>query len=251
VINKKIKTLEIISALAAVITIICTITSIIFSYYYRDEKTANMAEFLVKISHFYSKMKIDAILSLVCGIFLILVAFGFFSFLRRKLEETKKKFALIPLISIIFGSLFMISISALQIYLVYYITPKYIGGNFAEQPYFLAKAINTDFIAKILAVFTHVITFTIGAGSIAILLYNKKIIPDVFVWTALTTSVFGLAKIGYFLTGSFGTILAFLASIGSIFFYFFLGEMVYVLFKDLYSDNGNKKNKSIDASLLE
>ena len=250
-IDKKIKTIEIFGAIAAVITIICSIATIVFSYMHRDEVTTNIDEFLIKISHFYTIMKADALLSLTCGVFLILTAVGLFFFIKRKLDESKKKFALIPLISITIGSLILISIAALQIYLVFYLTPKYIGGNGTEKIYFLAKATNVITISNILTVLTHVFTFTVGAGSIGVLLYNKKIIQDVFVWTALTSAVFSLGKIGYFLLGTFGTIFAFLASIGSIFFYFFLGEMVYTIFQDHKAENEDNKKSSIDASLLE
>lgn len=250
-INKKSRIIESLGAVAAVITIACTIASIVFSYYHRDEVPSNLDEFLVKITHYYTIMKTDAILSMICGFFLILVAIGLFFFLRRKLNDTRKKFALIPLISIIFGSLLMISISALQIYLVFYITPNYVGQTFTIQQYYLAKASNVIAISDIFTALTHVITFTIGAGSIGILLYNKKIILDVFVWTALASAVLSLAKIGYFATGTAGVTLEFLASIGSIFFFFFLLEMVYALFKDHQSENDDGNKTNIDTSLLE
>jgi len=250
-IEKKVKTFELIGAIAAVITIICTITTIVFSYLNKDEVTTNLDEFMIKISNHYTMMKTDAILSLICGVFLIPIAVGIFFFIRRKLDEPRKKFALMPLISIIFGSLIMISIAALQIYIVFYITPNYVGKTFTEQQYFLDKAIDVIDVSDLLSVLTHIIIFTIGAGSIGILFYNKKIIHDVFVWTALTSSVLGLAKIGIYLTGTVGTVFVFLASISSIFFYFFLGEMAYVIFRNHYDGNGEQKKSSIDASLLE
>jgi len=202
-IDKKVKTIEMIGAFAAAITLICTITTIVFSYLHKDEVTSNLDEFMIKISNHYTMMRVDAILSLACGIFLILIAVGIFFFVRRKLDESQKKFALIPLISIIIGSLIMISIAALQIYLVFYITPNYVGKTFAEQQYFIEKAIDVTDVSDLLSVLTHIITFTIGAGSIGILFYNKKIIHDVFVWTALTSGVLGLAKIGIYLTGTY------------------------------------------------
>ena len=106
-------------------------------------------------------------------------------------------------------------------------------------------------MSNLLSVLTHITTFTIGAGSIGIIFYNKKIIHDVFVWTALTCGVLGLTKIGTYFTGAAGTIFIFLASISSIFFYFFLGEMVYVIFREHYDDNGDKSKSSINSSLLE
>ena len=249
--DRKTKTIEIIGAISAIITILCTITTIILSYICREE-TTTYAEYLVKVSNYHAQMKMDAILSLTGGIFLILAAIGLFVFLRRKLEGTSKNYALIPLICIIIGSLIMICISTFRVYLVYYLVPKYINGSIIEQQYFLEKATNLISITNVLSMLTHIITFTFGAGSIGVLLYNKKIINDAIVWTALASGVLSLAKSGYFAAGTFGNVLVFLASIGSIFFYFFLGEMTYVIFQDHRKENEEKKRKAlIKASLLE
>jgi len=251
-IDRKTKTIEIIGAISAIITILCTVTTIILSSTYREEITTTYAEYLVKVSNNHTIMKIETILSLTCGIFLIFAAIGLFFFLRRKLEETRKNYLLIPLISFIAGSLIIISIFTLRVYLVFYLVPKYVEGNFIEQQYFLEKAKTLVPITNVLSLFTHLVTFTLGAGSIGVLLYNKKIINDAFVWTALASGILSLGKIGYFATGSFGTALAFLASIGSIFFYFFLGEMTYVIFQDHRKENKEKKRKAlVKASLLE
>jgi hypothetical protein len=138
----------------------------------------------------------------------------------------------------------------LQIYIVFYITPNYIGKTFTEQQYFINKATNVIDVSDILSVLTHIITFTIGAGSIGILFYNKKIIHDVFVWTALTSGVLSITKIGIYFSGTVGIAFTLLASIGSIFFYFFLGEMIYVVIRE-HQEGNNKQKAAIDASLLE
>ena len=189
--------------------------------------------------------------SFLSGVFLLATAIGLFVFLRRKIEPQRIKLALIPFLGILLGSLVMISIAIISVYLVYYLAPTYVNCDLWLKSYFLERATKLVLVSDILSVVMFLITFTVGAGSFGVLLYNKKIINDAFVWTALASGILSIAKIGYFATGNAGVVFMFLASIGSIMFYFFICEMIYVIFKDHNEENNPKVKKSIDASLLE
>jgi hypothetical protein len=248
--SKRIKTIEITSAISGIISVISMIITIACSYFYR-EQTSTIEEYLEKIVTYQTGMRTEAISSLLSGVFLFFTAIGLFVFLRRKINPNKKNLSIIPFLSILLGSLVMISISVIRVYLVFYVAQKYNFCVVCLKSYFLDRATKLISITNILSAITHVLTFTLGAGSIGVLLYSKNIINDAFIWTGLASGVLGLAKIFYFVSGTVGAVFIFLASVGSILFYFFICGMIYVILKEHINENKQNNKSSINDSLLE
>ena len=229
--NQK-NTFQIISVIFGSVAILSAIAIIIISYLISLNLTETDYDSILQ-SYFYNRaiFTSETIFYLLNGTFMIPTMFGIFLYLKKNSAVKTKINLIIPLIFAIFGYLIIIALYILKMVILFQIAPNYINGTITEKEEIILLIDKIDLTADIMSIVASISIYTIGTIMFGVILLSFLEFNRALVWAAIASGVLSLGIFGSLLTGTGGTVLLFLAQIGTFLFYFWLIGVLFVMFR--------------------
>ncbi|MBN1328288.1 MAG: hypothetical protein JXA54_02330 [Candidatus Heimdallarchaeota archaeon] len=223
--------LNIAGIISCAIVFLCSITTIIISfiltYKYQWE---TYEEAIAGFTDYLFIHTVDTTFNLIMGIFIIPASIFIFLYLRNNIFDKKFKYILlIPLISSLIGSGFVIGIYSIKYYILYDIVPAY---NIASDPTAIFNQfLNLIQITNILSLVAFILIYTLGAGLFGFISFRTAVIKGNVSWLAMASGILALGKIAFFLENTAGAVFSLVAQMGSILYFFWIASFI-IVFKE-------------------
>jgi len=243
--------LNIAGIISCAIVFLCSVTTIVISfiltYKYQWE---TYEEAIAGFTDYLSIHTIDTTFNMVMGVFIIPTSITIFLFLRKNLFSKKNKnLLLIPLLSSIIGSGFVIGIYSIKYYILYYIVPAY---NAASDPTVIFNQfLEVIQLTNILSLVAFILIYTLGAGLFGLISLKSTLMKNNVSWMAIASAVLALAKIGFFVENTAGAVFSLLAQMGSILYFFWLAGFIFIFKENIKEIKTEIKMEDPNVHLLK
>ncbi|NHJ48830.1 MAG: hypothetical protein FK733_13685 [Asgard group archaeon] len=224
------KIVDILGIVSIAIVVLSSISYIVMSFVItRKYPAEDYSELLTNYANFKMVYSSESIIFLVNSIFISFAIVMIFIIFYSKIEQSVKKWLILPTVTSIIGTLILISLIVVKLLLIATMAPDYVSAIEPMKSYILARFENVIEYLTIFQLIAFLLIYTIGTGVFGILSLKYKITKGSSAWLAIVTAILGLGEFGVFIPIGFGDVLILLRSIAFILYFIWLGSILIMI----------------------